>query len=107
MSPAFSRYLRKSQKLGRKRGIVDCLVGLAGVAGCKGQPERAARLFGAAEALHQAFGTHIEHADRIEYDHNVAATRAQLDEATFTLAWAEGRAMTLEQAITAALGDND
>jgi len=42
-------------------------------------------------------------ADAIEFERNVAATRAQLDEATFAAAWTEGKAMTLEQAIEYAL----
>jgi hypothetical protein len=33
----------------------------------------------------------------------VAATRAKLDETTFAAAWAEGQALTLEQAIAEAL----
>jgi hypothetical protein len=36
-------------------------------------------------------------------DPNVAATRAALGEATFAAAWAEGRAMPLEQAVGYAL----
>jgi hypothetical protein len=41
--------------------------------------------------------------DQEKYDHVVAAARSQLDEATFAVAWAEGRAMPLEQAIAYAL----
>ena len=40
---------------------------------------------------------------RAAYERDVAATRAQLDEATITAAWAAGRAMTPEQAIAYAL----
>jgi hypothetical protein len=43
-------------------------------------------------------------ANRIAHDQNVAIARTQLDEATFAAAWAEGRAMTLEQAVAYALG---
>jgi hypothetical protein len=35
----------------------------------------------------------------------VAAVRTQLDERTFTAAWAAGQALTLEQAIAYALGE--
>ena len=41
--------------------------------------------------------------ERACYERSVAAARAQLDEAAFAAAWAEGRAMTLEQAILFAL----
>jgi hypothetical protein len=38
-------------------------------------------------------------ANRIEYDRSLAALRAQLDDDALAAAWAEGRAMTMEQAI--------
>ena len=41
-------------------------------------------------------GTRLIAADRAEYDRNVAAVRAQLDEAAFAAAWAEGRAMAAD-----------
>jgi hypothetical protein len=44
-------------------------------------------------------------AARTAYAHTVATVRAQLPEAAFDAAWAEGRAMTLEQAIAEALDD--
>jgi hypothetical protein len=37
------------------------------------------------------------------YERSVAEARARLDEANFAAAWAEGRAMMLEQAILFAL----
>jgi predicted ATPase len=91
------------RKHGVKRGMIDCLEVLAGVAGSAGQPTWAARLFGATQVLREAVGTCREYIDQIEYDRHVAVTRAKLDEATFAAAWAEGRAMTLEQAMDYAL----
>jgi hypothetical protein len=40
---------------------------------------------------------------RHDYDRDVAVARAQLGETAFAAAWAEGRAMTLEQAVAYAL----
>jgi hypothetical protein len=40
---------------------------------------------------------------RADYDRFVAAAWDQLDAATFAAAWAEGRAMSLDQAIAEAL----
>jgi tetratricopeptide (TPR) repeat protein len=94
------------QKPGDKRGISYCLALLARVTGDTGQPERAARLFGAAEALREAIHVRLEYVDRIEEDRNIDAVRTQLDEAAFAAAWAEGRAMTLEQAVDYALATN-
>jgi hypothetical protein len=42
-------------------------------------------------------------AERVEYERTVARARAGLDEATWQRAWDEGRALTLEQAVEAAL----
>jgi hypothetical protein len=38
-----------------------------------------------------------------EYERHVTTARVQLDAATFTATWAEGYAMTLEQAVAYAL----
>ncbi|MFQ5796400.1 MAG: tetratricopeptide repeat protein, partial [Candidatus Bipolaricaulia bacterium] len=91
------------QDLGHRWGIAECLEELAGMAGANEQPERAARLFGAAEALCEAIGVPLVPADRADYDRDVAAVRAGLDEEAFETAWVEGRTMTLEQAIAYAL----
>ncbi len=72
----------------------------------QGQKERAARLLGAAEALREALGLGIQGAAR--YWRRLSermgeAVRAASLEQAFAAAWAEGRAMSLEQAIGAAL----
>jgi len=64
---------------------------------------RAARLFGAAEALREALGAPVLWFQRQSYAQGVAALRAWLDDAACAAAWAEGRGMTLEQAIAYAL----
>jgi predicted ATPase/DNA-binding CsgD family transcriptional regulator len=90
------------QETGEKEGIATALEGLAAVAGVGGQPISAARLYGSAESLRDTLGAPLTPTDRSYYKQTVAAVRAQLDEAPFQRAWAEGRAMTLEQAIAAA-----
>jgi tetratricopeptide (TPR) repeat protein len=84
-------------------GLTLCVAGFAGIMGATGKPQQAAQLIGAVEASFEAIDTPMDPVDRMEYDRNVAAVRAQLDEATFNAAWAEGRKMTLEQAIQYAL----
>lgn len=86
-----------------RHGIIECISGLASVAGFRGQGERAARLFGAANALHEATGGPVWPAERIEMERQIAAARAKTDQATWDKAWAEGRQMSLEQAIGYAL----
>jgi hypothetical protein len=78
-------------------------VGFAKVAGVAGKYQQAVRLFGAVEAASEALRWKMGISGRAEYDRIIATVCAQLDEATFNAAWAEGRAMTLEQAIEYAL----
>ena len=100
----FRESLSLRKEMGARRGIAESLEGLAGMAGAaQGHHQRAARLFGAAAALRQTIGAPVPLVERAEVDRNVAATRAQLDEVTFGAAWAEGQAMTMEQAISFAL----
>jgi hypothetical protein len=47
----------------------------------------------------------IDFADQPEYDRQVASVRAHLGKAAFPTAWAEGQAMTLQQAIDYASGE--
>jgi tetratricopeptide (TPR) repeat protein len=100
-------FCRESLTLSREIGgiwqIEQGLAGLAGAAALKGQYERAARLFAAAEALRTSLGRQRSIADQADYDKRVASTRARLGDMAFAAAWAEGRAMTLEQAIEYAL----
>ena len=82
------------------------LTWLAATAAIQGQPVRAARLFGAAEALREAMGTAIHFSsNRALYEQMVATARAALPSATFDALWAAGRAMTLEHAVAYALGE--
>ena len=78
---------------------VECLHGLASLACVAQQYERAARLFGAANHLRDALGLRSKPADQECYDHHATTTRAGPGEAAFAAAWAEGRAMTLDQVI--------
>ena len=84
-----------------------CLEGFAGLAGARAQGARSARLYGATEALRDAVGAPLSPVDRPDHDHKVAAARAQLDEASWKEAWAEGKAMSLKEAVEYALGEGD
>jgi non-specific serine/threonine protein kinase len=83
-----------------------CL-GLAGIAGRQANPRRAARLFEAVDRLLSAIDYPLEQPDHFEYDYMLAATKPLLDEAEWQSAWTEGYAMSLEQAITYGIEDED
>ena len=76
---------------------------MASVAGARGEAERAARLFGASEVLREVMGTPPEPGESALQEPYLSAARSQLDETSWQEAWAEGRAMTLEEAISYAL----
>ncbi len=78
------------------------LVGFAELAGLQGWPERAARLFGAVVAFVKDVDN-VPLGKRADFERSVNALHTQLGEAMFAAAWAEGQAMTLDQAIAYAL----
>jgi tetratricopeptide (TPR) repeat protein len=99
----FAESLTLFREAGDRRGLAECLAGLAGVAAVGGQPARAARLFGASEALLEAIDTRLSPSNLTDYERNLDVARSGLDEAAFTAAWSEGRAMPPDQAVTYAL----
>jgi predicted ATPase/DNA-binding SARP family transcriptional activator len=96
--------LLSAQEGGDKRCIAGVLTCLAKLAAADGAPERAVRLFAAAQALREAVGTPLEPGERADEDRSIAATRATLGDAAYAAAWAEGNTMQWEQAIEYALG---
>jgi predicted ATPase/class 3 adenylate cyclase len=83
------------------------LEGLAAVAAAEGRVARAARLWGAGEALRERIEVtaYPYTPDRALYEHQVAAARSVLDEGAWATAWSTGRAMGSEQAVAYALQD--
>jgi len=69
----------------------------------EGRPERAARLWGAADALREADAAPPWPGDARDYDRLVAAARAGLGPRAFDAAWAAGRALGADEAIDLAL----
>jgi tetratricopeptide (TPR) repeat protein len=83
-----------------KDAMTYCLSGFAALLGMIGKPNQAARLFSAMESSYEEIGDRVMDAtDQKEIDFYLEVVRRQLDETSFAKAWAEGRAMTLKQAI--------
>ena len=80
---------------------------LAILAARQARPERALRLFGAAEALSETAGRLPVAGWRAERDRQLAAARQALAEEAGAAAWAAGRAMTLEQAVAYAQTEDE
>jgi non-specific serine/threonine protein kinase len=86
-----------------RREIAECLEVLAMLARAQDQHFRAARLFGAAEAAFEEIGSSSRPSQNPRYGAYVAEVRDRLGDEAFEAAWADGRAMRLEDAMTAAL----
>jgi non-specific serine/threonine protein kinase len=104
----FGTGLTRSVEAGHdKRLILTGIVLLAGAIGANGESERAARLFGAAETLFEPKGVGVSPVSKPEYERALAFVRDQLGKTRFLACWNEGRAMSLEQAVTSALESGD
>ena len=95
--------LALSRRLGDEARCAEYLERLAWLAVAQAEPERAGRLWGAAAVLREKLGVARSPNERVEHEDELNTARAQLDEVAFAAAWAEGRAMTLEQAVVEAL----
>ena len=99
----FRECLAARQATDDRAGIAGCLAGFAGIAVGENDPARAARLLGAAARLREASGTREGAVDRAEHGRYAAAARAALGKSEFAAAYAAGRAMSIEEAISFAL----
>jgi predicted ATPase/DNA-binding SARP family transcriptional activator/DNA-binding CsgD family transcriptional regulator len=95
--------LKLLQKGEDKQHIPDCLEIMAGGAGAQGRAQRAARLWGAAEAMREDIGVPLQPEDRKLLDPYLTTVRTSLGEAVWQATLGEGRAMMPEQAIEYAL----
>ncbi len=92
-----------SEDWGDRLSVAVSLENLARVADAQAQNvagvQRAIRLVGAAVAVREAIATVLLPGDDPLYDGALAALRAQVDGVTWRRLWAEGRAMSVEEAI--------
>ncbi len=85
--------------LDEKHGGVLALEAAAELALEGGADERAARLFGAAKALREGIGVHLNERSLKQLATQVARLRGLLGEARFRQVWAAGRSATFEEAL--------
>nr|CAA9234074.1 hypothetical protein AVDCRST_MAG63-1093 [uncultured Armatimonadetes bacterium] len=109
----YAESLRRFVQAGDRLGVAQALEGFASliVTDQRTAPEGAARdaalWYGAAERLREAVGTPLPAFARAAlHEAPMNAARAILGEAAFTGAWAEGRALPMEQAVGSALAES-
>ena len=91
--------LARAADMQARTGVADTLECLAALAGDGGSHREAARLFGAAEAIRQRIGEVRFKIYDAGYEASVAALRNAMGEKDFESAWAEGAALSAEEAI--------
>jgi predicted ATPase/DNA-binding CsgD family transcriptional regulator len=101
----FEEGLALERRLKYKTVIFFHLMGLAAVATHRDHLRRAARLYGAGEALREAIGLSPKPFGEARYDYEgyLATVQGGLAEPDFDAAWSEGQSLSPEQAIEYAL----
>jgi predicted ATPase/class 3 adenylate cyclase len=103
----YSKTLSGWHELGNRAALAHELECFAFIAAAQLQAYRAACLLGASESLRAIVDSPMTAYERLEYNQVVSALRTQMDGADFERSWAEGRMMTMEQAIAFALDANN
>lgn len=97
--PMYRETILEWYKLGHRAAIAHQLECFAFIAKAQEQPERAAKLFGAAEALREKIHIAMTLEERVEYDREVTDLGAGMDKSDFHQAWSIGRALIMDEAI--------
>jgi tetratricopeptide (TPR) repeat protein len=96
----FRESLKMFRRLGNRRGMAECMAGLAGLRARQGDVQWGAVMLSAAESVLKITGGAWWPADRVEVEANQEILRSALSEAELSVAQNKGRAMTLEQALS-------
>lgn len=93
----FSRSLTRLIDLGARWRIDPALEGLAEVALATGEAERAVRILAAADRMRTEQRSFLDPGASERHQRNLECGREALGEERFDLAWADGRALSIDQ----------
>ncbi len=99
--------LKRYRNVAHPAMIAEVLEGYASLKLKQEQPVKAARLFGAAQAIRESGIDHPPPSERMHYQMDVTATRAALDKNVFAAEWQVGREMSLQEVVQYALEGAD
>jgi hypothetical protein len=100
---AYRETIHEWMGMGNRAAVANQLENVGFLARARGDGLRAARLLGAAEALRELQGAGMLSIERAEYESELGQLRANVDPVAFERAWADGRAMTVDEAVGLAL----
>jgi predicted ATPase/DNA-binding winged helix-turn-helix (wHTH) protein len=96
---AYREALTMFSELGHRRGLARTLEGFACLALTRGYAERSLKLAAAAAHIRRTIGAPLQRAEQAKLDHTLASAWESLSEEQGRAAWAEGAAMSLQEAI--------
>ena len=96
--------IKAYQDTGNRPAVAHQLECFAMIAIVEEEPQRAAKLFGAADAIREVTGHKPTDEEQAEEAQFISRLRAMITETEFNALWAEGKSMTMGQAIQLALG---
>jgi hypothetical protein len=103
-------YARQSLVLAREIDNIwltsDIFRAVAPSFGLTGQPKKAARLYGAHEAISESIGARIQPGDLAQHERGLAEVKNLMNEEEFKQMWAEGREMSVDEAAAYVLSDD-
>jgi predicted ATPase/class 3 adenylate cyclase len=99
----FALLVHQCKKAGNEIGLLFIIEGLASLQLNQEHIQSAARLFGWTDTMRSKIGNQRPPVEQADVERDLAELRSHLDEAAFEALYAEGQAMTMEQAISTAL----
>jgi predicted ATPase/DNA-binding CsgD family transcriptional regulator len=99
----FGQSLQLYRAYDERRGVAECVIGLAGVAAHTGDRARAAQLLGAAEAMFESLGAQLSPSNRADFSRIVAVVREGWTSSEFSARWTAGYLLGAERAVEEAL----
>ncbi|MEN4042869.1 MAG: adenylate/guanylate cyclase domain-containing protein [Anaerolineaceae bacterium] len=102
----YRQTIRAWYDLGHRAAVANQLECFAFIARVEGEPLRAVRLLGAAEALREEVDAIMTDYERPEYEQEVSELRNLVDEQAFARLWTEGRLLPLEEAVKLAVAES-
>ncbi|MCI0609427.1 MAG: tetratricopeptide repeat protein [Anaerolineae bacterium] len=99
----FKNVIHYFQDTNNTIGLVYAIEGLASLNVNQGRSERAVRLFAWTDAMREKIGDHRPPVEQASVERDLAVIQSKLNDTEFTCLSADGRTMTVEQAIALAL----
>jgi len=99
----FRSCIQQFQKANNTIALIYAMEGLASMNVDHGQAERAVLLFAWADAMRERIGDYRPPVEQASVERDLAVIHSKLDDAAFSKAHAEGKGMTIEDAVALAL----